>query len=181
MIRHVPNLLSALRLLAAPFAAWLIVAGHDTAALCVFALAGASDGLDGWVARRFGFTSSFGAWLDPAADKLLMLLCFTALTMIHASPVWLLGLVVARDACIVMGWAIIRLAHLSLPQQPLMLGKASTAAQILYILLLLVLLALGLEWPRLTGVAAGLTGIFTLLSGGAYAGLFLHGIVRRKI
>lgn len=180
MIRHVPNLLSALRLLAAPFAAWLVVAGHDTAALCVFALAGASDGLDGWIARRFGFTSRFGAWLDPAADKLLMLLCFTALAMIHAAPFWLLGLVVARDACIVLGWGIITLAGLPVPQEPHALGKASTAAQILYILLLLVLLAFGLAWPRLTGVAAVLTGIFTLLSGGAYAGLFLRGIVRRE-
>jgi cardiolipin synthase len=79
MIRHVPNLLSALRLLAAPLAAWLIHSGHDTAALLVFSAAGASDGLDGFIARRWGVTSDFGAWLDPAADKLLMLLCLVAL------------------------------------------------------------------------------------------------------
>ena len=75
MIRHIPNMLSGLRLLAAPLAAWLILNDHDTAALIVFAVAGASDGLDGHVARRWGFTSRFGAWLDPVADKLLMLFC----------------------------------------------------------------------------------------------------------
>lgn len=73
MIRHLPNLLSALRLLAAPFAMWLILNNHDTAALLVFAGAGLSDGLDGFIARRWQVTSSFGAWLDPAADKLLMI------------------------------------------------------------------------------------------------------------
>ena len=95
MIRHIPNMLSGLRLLAAPLAAWLILNERDTAALIVFALAGASDGLDGYVARRWGFMSRFGAWLDPVADKLLMLFSLTALYMVGATPVWLLALVVA--------------------------------------------------------------------------------------
>jgi len=67
MVRHLPNLLSTLRLLAAPFAAWLIITDHDTAALLVFAAAGLSDGLDGFIARRWGFTSDFGAWLEKLA------------------------------------------------------------------------------------------------------------------
>jgi len=96
-IRDVPNILSALRLLAAPFAAWLIVTGQDTAALAVFAIAGLSDGLDGFVARRWGVTSNFGAWLDPLADKLLMLFSLSALAIVHVTPLWLVGLVVARD------------------------------------------------------------------------------------
>src|SRR6201985_2076656 len=101
-IRDVPNLLSALRLVAAPFAAWLIIAGHDTAALVVFALAGLSDGLDGFVARRWGFTSDFGAWLDPVADKLLMLLSLAALFIVGIAPLWLVALVVARDVAIIL-------------------------------------------------------------------------------
>src|SRR3954468_20772781 len=90
MVRHLPNLLSALRLLAAPVAAWLILQGHDIAALLTFAAAGASDGLDGFIARRWGVTSAFGAWLDPVADKLLMLFCFTSLYCIDVTPRWLL-------------------------------------------------------------------------------------------
>ena len=115
MIRHIPNMLSGLRLLAAPLAAWLILNERDTAALIVFALAGASDGLDGYVARRWGFMSRFGAWLDPVADKLLMLFSLTALYMVGATPVWLLALVVARDAAIAAGWLLIN--QLGLPQR----------------------------------------------------------------
>ena len=94
ILRSAPNILSGLRLLAAPFAAWMILNDHDTAALLVFAVCAASDGLDGWIARTYGCTSDFGAWLDPAADKLLMLLCYTALCAIGMTPLWLLGLVV---------------------------------------------------------------------------------------
>src|SRR4029079_3188209 len=112
MVRHLPNLLSALRLLAAPFAAWLIVHGHDIAALLTFAAAGASDGLDGFIARRWGVMSNFGAWLDPAADKLLMLLCFTALFAVGMTPLWLLALVVVRDVAIAAGWLLIRVLRL---------------------------------------------------------------------
>ena len=93
MTRHLPNLLSALRLALAPFAAWAILRDHDTAALAVFAVAGLSDLLDGAIARHFGFTSLFGAWLDPIADKLLMLFCFIALLEIGAVPFWLVAMV----------------------------------------------------------------------------------------
>ncbi|HYS44929.1 MAG TPA: CDP-alcohol phosphatidyltransferase family protein, partial [Rhizomicrobium sp.] len=133
MIRHLPNLLSALRLLAAPFAAYLIVAAHDTAALLTFAAAGASDGLDGFIARRWGVTSGFGAWLDPAADKLLMLLCFTALFAVGMTPLWLLALVVARDLGIAAGWLLIKLLALPVATSAVFLGKLSTAIQALYI------------------------------------------------
>src|SRR5471032_2457014 len=132
MIRYVPNLLSALRLAAAPLAAWAIHSGHDTAALLVFTAAGASDGLDGFIARRWGVTSSFGAWLDPAADKLLMLLCLVALLAIGVTPFWLVALVVARDAGIVGGWLVIKLLGLPVTASPLFLGKASTVMQVLY-------------------------------------------------
>jgi cardiolipin synthase len=176
MMRHVPNLLSALRLLAAPLAAWLIVHNHDIAALCVFGAAGASDGLDGMIARRFGFTSDFGAWLDPAADKLLMLLCFTALYGAGATPVWLLALVVARDAAIAGGWLMIKAAALPIPAAPLRIGKASTLVQILYIGLMLLLLAFDLVLPGVSLAAAVFTGFVTVVSGVAYAQVFLRGV-----
>ena len=176
-LRHAPNLLSALRLLAAPFAAWLILEGRDAAALLVFAACGASDALDGWLARTYGFASGFGAWLDPAADKLLMLFCFTALYGVGATPAWLLGLVVGRDAAIAGGWLVVKAAGLSFQPRTLMAGKLSTAAQIGYILLLLALLAFGVKAPGLTAAAAALTGLLTIASGLAYAWLFLRGPV----
>ncbi len=180
MIRHIPNMLSGLRLLAAPLAAWLILQDRDTAALIVFAFAGASDGLDGYVARRWGFMSRFGAWLDPVADKMLMLFSLTALYLVGATPVWLLALVVARDAAIAAGWLLIN--QLGLPQrsEPLLIGKISTVVQVLYILTMLLLLALEIEAPGLSNMAAWITGLVTISSAAAYAGAFLRGAMAEK-
>jgi cardiolipin synthase len=177
MIRHLPNLLSALRLLAAPFAAWLILDGHDIAAVLIFAAAGASDGLDGFIARRWGVTSAFGAWLDPIADKLLMLFCFTALYCVSVTPLWLLVLVVARDLAIVFGWLLIRLMSLPAPTAPLPIGKLSTVVQILYIFTMLLLLSFDVHAPRLVEAAAWGCGLFVILSAAAYAGIFLRGLI----
>ena len=176
MVRHVPNLLSALRLLAAPMAAWLILNDHDTAALLTFAAAGASDGLDGFVARRWGVTSDFGAWLDPAADKFLMLLCLVALLAIGAAPLWLVALVVARDLAIAGGWLLIKLFGLPFAITTLFLGKISTVMQVLYIFILLLLLAFDLDAPRLALAASWACGAFTILSAAAYGGMALRGL-----
>jgi cardiolipin synthase len=176
MIRHLPNLLSALRLLAAPFAAWLILNNHDTAALLVFAGAGLSDGLDGFIARHWRVTSDFGAWLDPAADKLLMLLCLTALFAVGATPLWLLALVAGASCAIAAGWLLIKALDLPVATRTLLVGKASTMVQILYILGVLLLLAFDLDAPPLALAAAGTCGLFTILSAVAYAGLFLRGV-----
>jgi cardiolipin synthase len=180
VIRHIPNMLSALRLLAAPLAAWLILSHHDTASLIVFAAAGASDGLDGYVARRWGVTSRFGAWLDPVADKLLMLFCLTALYIVGATPVWLLALVVARDAAIAAGWLLINTLSLPMRREPLLIGKISTVVQVVYILAMLLLLALEIDAPGLGNVAAWITGLVTVMSASAYAAIFLRGVLIKK-
>lgn len=180
MVRHLPNLLSTLRLLAAPFAAWLIIAGHDTAALLVFAAAGASDGLDGFIARRWGFTSDFGAWLDPVADKLLMLMSFVALFIVGMTPIWLVALIVARDLAIIIGWLLVKLFGLSMTTKPLFIGKFSTAIQLLYVLSALLILAFDLKAPRLEQVAALVCGLVTILSAAAYSGVFLRGLLRGR-
>lgn len=180
MVRHLPNLLSTLRLLAAPLAAWLIVAGHDTAALLVFTAAGASDGLDGFIARRWGFTSDFGAWLDPVADKLLMLMSLVALFNVGMTPLWLLALIVARDMGIVIGWLLVKLLGLPMATKALFIGKLSTAIQLLYVLSALLVLAFDLEVPRLEEAAAWVCGLVTILSAAAYSGAFLRGLFRGR-
>lgn len=179
MLRHLPNLLSALRLAMAPFAAWLILNNHDTASLLVFAAAGASDALDGYIARTYGFTSAFGAWLDPAADKLLMLLCFSALWAVGATPLLLVALVVARDAAIAAGWLVVKAASLPVTVRALPVGKLSTAVQLLYIFTALLLLAFDLKAEVLMTVFAWICGLVTVAAGGAYAGLFLRGLFSR--
>ena len=169
MLKHLPNLLSLLRLAAAPLTAWLILEGRDTAALLLFAAAGLSDGLDGFIARHWRLTSRFGAWLDPAADKLLMILCFLALLQVGVAPWWLVLLVLLRDGCIALGWLLVRLLALPVKVEASRLGKISTLMQILYVGFWLLLLALLLEAPSLMLVAAYLTAAVTVLSGLGYA------------
>jgi cardiolipin synthase len=176
MVRHLPNLLSALRLLAAPFAAWLILSGHDTASLLVFAAAGLSDGLDGFIARRWGVMSDFGAWLDPAADKLLMLFCFTALYAVDAAPFWLVAVVIGRDLVFAVAWVVIKLLGLGLATPTLFVGKVSTVVQVVYILTVLLLLAFDLDAPRLGLALAWTCAFFTLVAAVGYAAMMLRGL-----
>jgi cardiolipin synthase len=176
MLKHLPNLLSGLRLLAAPVAAWLLLNGHDTASLAIFVVAGLSDLLDGYVARRWGFASRFGAWLDPAADKLLMILCLVVLLHLGKAPLWLVLLVVARDVAIALGAVIARALSLPLRIAPLIIGKAATAVQVGYIGIWLLLMALDFEAPRLMQAGAYTVAVFTLLSAFAYGSLFLRAL-----
>ena len=173
-IGDVPNILSALRLLAAPLAAYLIIADHDTAALLIFAAAGLSDGLDGFIARRWGVTSDFGAWLDPLADKLLMLMSLAALFVVGVTPLWLLALVIARDAAIVIGWLLVKRFGFPMATAPLFIGKVSTVVQLWYVLGALLLLAFDIAEPRLEQAAAWICGLFTVLSAAAYGGNLLR-------
>jgi len=172
-LRNIPNVLTAVRVLLAPLTAYLIFEGNDFAALCVFALAGASDAVDGFLARRFGLVSRFGEYLDPAADKLLMLVCFVTLTLMQHAPLWLSALVIGRDGAIVAGVLLARALSLPVKMEPLAIGKASTVVQIGYIGLLLLLLTFNLDMPQLAFFAAVTAAVFTLLSWFAYGQLLL--------
>ena len=174
MLRSLPNMLSALRLLAAPLAVWAILTHHDSAALAIFAGAGLSDVADGFVARRWGLTSRFGAMLDPVADKLLMLSCFVALLTVGAAPLWLVVLVIARDVAIAGGAGLAKALSLPLRIAPLMIGKATAAAQVGYVGLLLGLLAFDRDAPRLVLAGSYTVAVFLVLSGAAYVQLFLR-------
>jgi cardiolipin synthase len=180
MLKHLPNLLSWLRLAAAPTLAILLVSGADRLALGVFAFAGLSDAADGFLAKRFGFDSRFGRLLDPAADKLLMLAAFVTLTVLKVTPLWLTLLVIARDAAIVAGIVIARMFELPVRVEPLFVGKLSTAMQIIYVALALLLLTLGLQWPLTLDVAAYATAALTIASWLAYASVGVQALLRRR-
>jgi cardiolipin synthase len=146
-------------------------------ALVVFLVAGLTDLFDGLLARTLSRRTSLGAWLDPVADKLLMLFCFTALFAVHAAPAWLVFLVIARDMAIAAGWLMIRYVPLKVETGPLPAGKFSTVVQVLYILAILLILAFDINMPRLAGIFAVICGLATAASAVAYAGLFLRGVV----
>ena len=101
--RDIPNLLCILRMFLAVPIAWMILGGDYLPALVLFFVAGFTDGLDGFLAKRFGWQSELGGLLDPIADKLLMFSAFVCLWVAGAVPVWLLLAVVGRDAVIVAG------------------------------------------------------------------------------
>jgi cardiolipin synthase (CMP-forming) len=176
LLRQVPNILSALRLCAAPVAAFLILHRADFAALCVFGLAGLSDALDGFLAKRFGLMSRFGAWLDPAADKLLMLASFVSLTVVHVVPLWITVLVIGRDVAIVLGVLVARALEAPLRIAPLIVGKASTVVQVLYVAFVLLLVSLDQSRPRMMLAGEGTVAIFTVWSFFAYAYVWLQAI-----
>ncbi len=180
VFKHLPNLLTALQLAAAPAFAFLLVSGADRAALGVFAFAGLTDAADGFLAKRFGIATRVGRFLDPAADKLLMFASFLTLTILGVAPLWLTLLVIARDAAIVGGILFARLFALPIRIRPLLIGKASTAMQIAYIALALVLLIFGLHWPQVESATADTTALLTIASWLAYTGVAVSTLARRQ-
>ncbi len=126
---NLPNLLGFVRLLLAPTAVYLIVGGRFRAALLVFFVAAVSDAIDGPIARRFGCTTRFGAFLDPIADKALLSSGYIALGAANLLPWWLVGLVFGRDLFILamVGLALLFTTRRDFP--PSGWGKLSTVTQ----------------------------------------------------
>ncbi|HUO92678.1 MAG TPA: CDP-alcohol phosphatidyltransferase family protein [Rhizomicrobium sp.] len=179
LFRHLPNLLTGLRLASAPAVAFFLIGGNDRAALGIFALAGLSDAVDGFLAKRFGFATRFGRYLDPAADKLLMLVSFVTLTLMGVAPLWLTGIVIGRDLAIIVGVVLVVLLELPIHIQPLFVGKVSTACQIGYVAFALVLRSLGIDWPTALWAAAVATAVATLISWLAYGQVLLSTLWKR--
>jgi len=173
MIRQLPNTLTALRLLSAPVLAAFLLYGYEMYAFVVFAFAGLTDLADGFLAKRFGLTTSVGRYLDPAADKFLMLAAFLALTVIQQCPFWLTLIVIGRDVAIVFAIVVARWLSLPLRIEPLPIGKFCTAVQVAYVALVLLLLAVHKEAPRTMEGAAFVAAGFTIASWLAYGGLWL--------
>ena len=164
-LRQLPNAITGLRLAMAPALFWLLWAGHYPAALWLAMAAGASDALDGLIAKRFGWQSRLGSLLDPIADKLLLGMAVLGLWFAQALPTWLVALVLARDLVIVAG--AIAWWRLAGPYdgRPTWLGKATTVAQIVLVLACLLQLAgwdVPLQW-RIEAVLA--VALLTFASG----------------
>jgi cardiolipin synthase len=179
MFRQLPNTLTALRLLSAPVLAAFLLYGHEKYAFVVFAFAGLTDLADGYLAKRYGLATRVGRYLDPAADKFLMLAAFLALTAKHFAPLWLMLIVIGRDLGIVCGIFVARLLGLPLRVEPLPIGKICTAVQVCYVALLLLLLALRVDAPSTVSIAGLVTAAFTIASAFAYAGIWLKAFAAR--
>jgi cardiolipin synthase len=132
----IANQLTLLRMLLIPAFVILLLYGYFGWALVAFLVAGATDAFDGLVARQAGQKTTLGAWLDPAADKLLLVTTFVVLTLpniglVNRLPIWLTVLVISRDVGIVLTVAIVSLAMGPRTFKPSLLGKGATAFFIL--------------------------------------------------
>jgi cardiolipin synthase len=130
------NQLTLLRMLLIPAFVILVLYGHLGWALTVFVTAGITDGLDGLIARRSGQRTTLGAWLDPMADKLLLVTTFVVLTLPGLNlenrlPVWLTVCIISRDVVIILTVAIVNLAIGRRTFRPSVLGKIATATYIM--------------------------------------------------
>ena len=141
-LRNIPNEITITRLILVLPIAFLIVEETYGLALALFAISGISDGLDGFLARRYGWVSTFGRLIDPLADKLMMITTVIVLGSLDHFPITLVILIVAKDLAIIGGvFSYTSLA--GLPKiQPNLLGKLTTAAQIVVIILVLINLSM---------------------------------------
>jgi cardiolipin synthase len=135
--RHLPNALTILRLLLALPIALLVVAGDSTLAMALFIFAGATDAIDGWLAKRFGWQSQLGGWLDPLADKALVLAVCFALALRGDLPYWLFGVIAVRDLVIVSGAVAFHFNYAPLHAAPTLIGKLTTLTLLSLVVILL--------------------------------------------
>lgn len=162
-----PNIVTLGRLCAVPMAVWLVLRGAYLPAFWLFAAAGASDALDGYLARRLG-ASRLGAMLDPAADKTLLVSMYVTLGAMHVLPDWLAILVVFRDVVIVGGLLVLWITGHEVPIRPLSISKVNTALQIVLVGVALLTVGHGIDIGLGLPVLVWLVAASTLASGAAY-------------
>ena len=165
---NIPNLITLGRILLVPVVVWAIASGAMWIAFVLFLAAGVSDAIDGFLAKRFGMATELGAYLDPLADKALIVSIYLTLGVNGLIPRWLVILVVSRDILIVGGILLSWLVGNPLKIKPLLVSKLNTVAQILFACVVLGSLGFNYELPTLTLILMGLVAVLTLLSVAAY-------------
>lgn len=169
---NLPNYITLLRIILIPFFVDFMVYGYYREALIVFSLACVTDALDGLLARMLKQKTELGAFLDPMADKLLILSAFLTLVYLNRIPVWLVIVVVSRDLILTMGSMIIYFTTRTLKIQPSLTGKLTTVMQLAVVILSLVLMSYGIEM-RFMALLFGATAAVTIASGAQY---FVRGV-----
>ncbi|MEE2957205.1 MAG: CDP-alcohol phosphatidyltransferase family protein [Pseudomonadota bacterium] len=166
---NVPNLISLIRLLAVPFMIYLILNGFYFSAFWLFVAAGISDGIDGFIAKRLEQVTPLGAYLDPLADKALLVAVYISLGKMDCLPSWLVILVVFRDVIIIGGVVLLHLLTDGVKMQPIFVSKINTLIQI--ILVIAVLFQLAFNFSNLEQIITALiflVTVTTIFSGGVY-------------
>ena len=160
----IPNIITLGRILLVPFIIWAIASSQMEIAFAIFIIAGVSDAVDGFLAKRFNMSSELGALLDPLADKALLVSIYVTLGIWGAMPRWLVILVVSRDIMIVGAVIVSWLFDKPIPMKPLMVSKLNTFAQVALAALVLAALGFGFKSSPFDVILMGAVAILTLLS-----------------
>lgn len=165
---NIPNMITLGRILLVPVIVWAIASNQMSIAFVLFVVAGVSDAVDGFLAKRFNMTSELGAMLDPLADKALLVSIYVALGIWGAVPRWIVILVVSRDLMIVSAVIVSWLFGRPIPLKPLMVSKLNTVAQVAFAALVLAALGFGFTMSPFDLILMGLVTILSLLSVSLY-------------
>jgi cardiolipin synthase len=167
-ISQLPNLITISRIALAPVLILLLKDQEYAASLAVFVIAGVSDGLDGFIAKRFHFESRLGSILDPLADKILLLSSYVMLTMLDHLPFWLMLTVAFRDLLIVSGYLVYTSMVGPVQMRPSWLSKFNTFMQITLVIVILTQQALHWVYPPAIEALIYAVLLTTVASGGHY-------------
>lgn len=170
----IPNLITLIRILLVPVVVWAITSGEMVLAFALFLAAGISDAVDGFLAKRFGMATELGAYLDPLADKTMIVSIYVSLGIAQALPRWLVFLVVSRDIMIVGAVMLAWLIDKPIKLKPLLVSKLNTVAQIVLAVVVLAMLALGFDAGATAPLLMGVVAALTLLSIGFYVAAWVH-------
>jgi cardiolipin synthase (CMP-forming) len=165
---NIPNFITIGRILFVPLTIWLLISEEFSWAFVVFIVAGVSDGVDGYLARVTNTKTELGAYLDPLADKALLISVYGALGMIKILPAWLVLMVITRDVLIIGGVLLAWLLDKPLVMKPLWISKVNTAVQIIFAGLVLGVLSTDYNPKPMLVIGIAIVAALTVLSGAFY-------------
>ena len=178
LFASLPNLITLARLLLAPLAVLMIVSQRYLFAFIIFVAAGVSDAVDGFIARRFNLRTELGAYLDPLADKALLISVYVSLAIYAGLPAWIAVTVVSRDVMILVAVLVSWLLDKPVEIRPVWVSKLNTVAQITLAGFALGVRAYGLDAPLLQTSLQWAVAATTLASGGFYIAQWLDHMSR---
>ena len=178
LLGNIPNLITVARMLMTPLAVSMIISQRFLAAFMIFLLAGVSDAIDGFIARNFDLRTELGAYLDPLADKALLISIYVSLAIYAELPAWLAIAVVSRDVMILVAVMVSWLMDKPVEIRPVWESKINTAAQISLAGFALGVRAFGVSPQPVQTVLVWTVAVTTLASGGVYIAQWLDHMSR---
>ena len=170
----IPNLITLARILLVPVVVWAIATGRMHLAFMLFLAAAISDAVDGFLAKRFGMMTELGAYLDPLADKVMIVTIYVTLGITGVIPLWIVILVVSRDFMIVGAIILSWLVGQPVSIRPHVISKLNTATQLAFACLVLASRGYGFDAEPVLTLVMVLVAVLTLLSVGLYLGKWVR-------